>query len=239
MSTVQSYAADARVVPGKARIQVFMVRHGESEANTKAEYVSGRSNHIHLTERGRTQAAALGEYLLENGIKFDRAFSSTAVRAKTTAQICLEAMGFRSEVVEKDDLLEIEMGDWVGKKRNLVYTEDIIRLINVDPWNFAPPNGESPKTVEERMVGFFKTHVFPLADLHTSSEPLRIAIFGHGFAYKCFLRHALQFPPSETYRVAIDNTSVTEIIFADEDLRPHVVRRNDTSHLTAKKIQIT
>jgi len=62
---------DPTIVPS---FKVYLIRHGESEANLKAEFVSGRSNHVNLTETGTLQAKALGQYLSEVGIKFDKVF---------------------------------------------------------------------------------------------------------------------------------------------------------------------
>jgi len=136
------------------------------------------------------------------------------------------------EPEEHEDLLEIEMGDWVGQHRNIVYTKEVLDVLAVDPWTFAPPNGESPKQVEERMVRFFNSHVVPLSQTSTS-----VAVFGHGYAFKTLLRHILEFSPLYTHKIHIHNTSITLLGFCDPKYRVFWV--NDISHLVVKNILVT
>jgi len=200
-----------------SRLRLLLVRHGESQANQSPFTISGQSNHVLLTELGRKQAKALGYFWAKSGISFDRVWSSTAVRAKETARICLEEFklngGKAPDVVEEDEnLLEIHMGDWVGREKKDIYTPAMIETIQRDPWRFAPPNGESQFQVEDRMVNFVSNKVIPLLS-ECEKETLSVALFGHGLAIKCFLRHVLGSQPSETWKIGINNTSITELFW--------------------------
>eukprot|EP00026_Physarum_polycephalum_P015323 Phypoly_transcript_15971.p1 GENE.Phypoly_transcript_15971~~Phypoly_transcript_15971.p1 ORF type:complete len:127 (+),score=5.05 Phypoly_transcript_15971:148-528(+) len=99
----------------KNKFVVFLIRHGESEANIRAEYISGRSNHVNLTDLGTKQATALGKFFKSNNINFKKAYSSTAVRTLSTAKACLEAMESNLVVEPHEALLEIEMGGKLQK----------------------------------------------------------------------------------------------------------------------------
>eukprot|EP00026_Physarum_polycephalum_P015090 Phypoly_transcript_15696.p1 GENE.Phypoly_transcript_15696~~Phypoly_transcript_15696.p1 ORF type:complete len:234 (+),score=24.92 Phypoly_transcript_15696:153-854(+) len=220
----------------KNKFVVFLIRHGESEANIRAEYISGRSNHVNLTDLGTKQATALGKFFKSNNINFKKAYSSTAVRTLCTAKACLAAMESNLVVEPHEALLEIEMGDFVGRERTSVYTEELIKQINLDAWNFSPPNGESPRQVEERMVQFFEDVIFPQVPQEPTNEIPKFAIFGHGYAFKCLIRHIENMVPSETFKIPIMNTSVTELVFSD-DIK--ILRKNDTEHLVFHQIQIT
>jgi len=238
----------------KRVLRLLLIRHAESEANIKAEFVSGRSNHINLTPLGNKQAQALGTFLAETEKThgFHRIFASTAVRAQQTAKLCLQAMKAANganwnsvEIESSDELLEIEMGDFVGHERVNVYTPAVIEEINKDPWNFAPPNGESMKQVEERVSTFIKKNITgpfldganpPDQDVAQPSV-LTVVIFFHGLAIKCFLRHILESNPALTYKFVIHNTSVSELLYDDQGW--HFVRMNDQSHLAHNNLPVT
>ena len=69
---------------------LYMIRHGESEANAGG-YHSGQSC-VHLTERGRRQAAATREII--KGISFDRLYVSDVLRTQETAEIIIRHFGY-------------------------------------------------------------------------------------------------------------------------------------------------
>ena len=132
-------------------LRVFLFRHGQSHANTQSSLISGRQIESPLTDLGERQAQALGRYLARKGLpQFDLCYSSTAVRTKGTAQNALSQLPYDSmkDLIETDRLLEIDMGEWVGRPRETIYTDEVLAQINADPWNFHPPKGESQKQVE-------------------------------------------------------------------------------------------
>ena len=127
-------------------VRLFLIRHGQSEANTNCGFISGQSSHVQLTQLGVQQATALGSHFRSENITFDLVYSSSAERTKNTAKLAIGSDSF----VSSDELLEIDMGDWVGRKRTEVYSEETLTKINQDPWNFKADNGESQKEVEGR-----------------------------------------------------------------------------------------
>jgi len=101
--------------------RILLVRHGQSAMNLKqAAIVGGQSNASPLTPLGVQQAAALGQHLRRH-IRPHSApalvVSSTAVRARDTAQLMLKACDCDAaaavEVEETDQLLELDQGEWV------------------------------------------------------------------------------------------------------------------------------
>jgi broad specificity phosphatase PhoE len=203
---------------------IYLIRHGESENNKYFSHlVGGQSNHTPLTDEGKNQARLLGEYLHKNKITFDKAYSSPAVRAIGTAEIVLDKTGYSlEEIVISNELLELDQGKFVGQHRDIVYTEKTRKIIAKDPWNFAAPEGESQRQVEERMLRFIRQNI-----LNQKYE--RVAIFGHGLAIKCTFRGIMDSDPKHTYRIELDNTSITEFVYNGEEF--NLVRLNDTSHL--------
>ena len=70
------------------KMLLYIIRHGESEANAGG-YHSGQSC-VHLTERGRKQAACTREYVKD--IPFDRLFVSDVLRTQETAEVIFPGM---------------------------------------------------------------------------------------------------------------------------------------------------
>ncbi len=64
---------------------VFLVRHAQASF--------GAENYDALSALGARQAAWLGEYFAERGVRFARAMSGTLIRQQATARAILDAMG--------------------------------------------------------------------------------------------------------------------------------------------------
>lgn len=203
-------------------IDIYFIRHAESEMNDKwSHLIGGRSNEAHLTEKGNSQAKLLGKRLKEREDSFDEVYTSISNRAIETAK----QAGFNEErIIKASEIVELSQGDWELKPKKEVYTDDLIKEINKDNWNFTPPNGESQRNVEERMLKWVKEKLFPRYD----QDP-KIAVFTHGVAIKCLLRGIMDFRSPMTRKVDLENTSITRLKYDEEGW--HVISVNDTSHL--------
>ena len=125
---------------------VLLIRHAECLMNLGlASHVGGRSAASPLTPLGQEQAKHLGCHLQQTvpGSSL-RLFSSTAVRARETALAALDALQLpRDSLIQSEELLELEMGEWEGALRAECYTPAALAAIAADPHNFSPPGGES------------------------------------------------------------------------------------------------
>jgi broad specificity phosphatase PhoE len=203
-------------------VDLYLVRHGQSDMQNKTNLVCGRSIDSLLSEKGVQQAIKLGIRVEDECIHFDDVYVSTAKRAIDTAI----NTGFSiDKIIPSEEILELSMGEWEGMPRKNVYTQDVYRLINQDCWNFAPPGGESQKQVEERMLKFVNYYV-----ISNEKENKTIGLFTHNFAIKCLLRGIMDFSPKMTYKIRIDNTSITRLKYDNRGW--HVININDASHLT-------
>jgi broad specificity phosphatase PhoE len=81
-------------------LDLVLARHGESYGNI--DYALGPDTD--LTETGRRQAAALGEWLAREGYGFKRCYCSTLHRARQTAEII--NLHFEVEIMQEPDLQE-------------------------------------------------------------------------------------------------------------------------------------
>lgn len=210
-------------------LNLYLFRHAETENNVNKDKVAGQTNSAPLSQRGHEQAKLLGARLKKEKIIFDQVYSSTAIRAKKTAEIVCEIINFPiNKIITSDDLLEISQGDWEGKKRAEVYTPEILAKIKKETWNFKAPNGESQKELEERAYNWIEKNL-----LKELNKNLTVAIFGHGLTTKCLLRKIMSSDPKLTYKISIDNCSITQ--FKYSSLGQHqgwsMIKVNDNSHL--------
>ena len=80
---------------------LMLVRHAKSSWDHP-----GVSDHDRpLNGRGQRDAPAMGRRLAEQGLAPDRILSSTALRARTTAQLIAEALGFDAADIILDERL--------------------------------------------------------------------------------------------------------------------------------------
>jgi probable phosphoglycerate mutase len=188
----------------------FLIRHGESERNAKPDLM-GQSTDEFLTYWGREQAKKLGHFLLRGSPEtFDRIYASPYRRAKDTADIACANFENAPEIILTEALREYSAGDMLDKSRKEVISGETLSNMNNLGMNFKFPNGESLYEVEGRVA----TWVNNILKFDTAT-PQNILVFSHGMAIKCFLHYVMQFDQKMTWRVKIDNTSITKVRFKD------------------------
>jgi probable phosphoglycerate mutase len=182
--------------------ELYLIRHGESKANTDRSIIGGRSNESPLTEDGIEQARLLGRLLLQEEIIPDRVFSSPAARALQTAEHTLKAMGLGIEPVICDGLQELDQGDWTGTERVKTYSPTTLLEIAYHGKDFKAPGGESMNDTRERMEAWSTEYLDPY-------RPGRTLAFGHGLAIRCFVSLKLGWSQKDIFRTHTPNTSLT------------------------------
>ena len=95
--------------------QVLILRHAKSSWKGR-----GFSDHARpLNNRGKKAAPRMGQVLYEEDLVPDVILSSTAQRARDTADLVAEASGFEGEVVYLDDFYHAWPSDYLDALRNL------------------------------------------------------------------------------------------------------------------------
>jgi broad specificity phosphatase PhoE len=97
---------------GDENLKVFMIRHGESEANILNVFSNTGYKHG-LTERGKEQARELAGIILEKGIHPDYVFSSPLKRAVETTEIICDTINRPFAITNA--LIEFDVGDFEGR----------------------------------------------------------------------------------------------------------------------------
>lgn len=132
---------------------IYLVRHGESEANTKKRF-SGITD-VELTERGALQAVKAGKKLKDKTIH--NIFSSPLKRAKNTAEIIADEIGFnKKDIIIENCLTEVNFGIF----ENLTWEEIVEQYADEsESWiefkhKYKFPKGEGYDDIILRISGF-------------------------------------------------------------------------------------
>ena len=114
--------------------QLILVRHAKSSWDD----IDLDDHDRPLNKRGERNAPAMGERLKTLGMCPDVVFTSSAVRAATTAQIICGKLDFpEEEIVRKDGLYHADVLKWLG----------IIRELD-DAWKIVMAFGHNPGLTE-------------------------------------------------------------------------------------------
>lgn len=213
-------------------LDLYLIRHAQAYTNQQNEHIGGRSDYSPLTPQGYIEATALGNWFLKSNIIFDEIHSSTSVRTLMTATQISTITKFNIEsIIKSPSLLELDQGEWEGKLRSEVYTTEVLKEINKGTGDFTPPQGESQNCVAARMMNYITTNILKETGTTTTTNGpcTKAAIFTHGMAIKCFLQAVLKSDPGMTYKIVIDNTSITRVKYTSHGW--HIMNINGTTHL--------
>lgn len=151
--------------------KLFVFRHAETYDNSHKIFSGWRDTE--LTPRGFTQAREIAEQITNE--KIDYAFTSHLKRARKTLAIVLETHS-KIPIFMDDRVIERCYGLLQGKSKEKVAKERPEWYAQVHRgYDFPPPEGESLKMVEKRVLPF-------LAQLKDWMEmhPGNVAISCHG-----------------------------------------------------------
>lgn len=207
----------------------YFVRHGETASN--AEGLTMGQIDIPLNVRGQSQARETADWLRRYPI--ERLVSSDLSRARETATPLGKYLGLKVEADRR--LREMSFGIFEG--RHIADCEkehpDIVARWRVGEFDFAPPGGETRRSLMERTQAV-------LRELITATEE-HIAVFAHGGTLNAIHSHIIESellePREHIHRVfRFSNGSVSMAAYAKEQWRFLVV--NSTFHLSEEPRQL-
>ena len=207
---------------------LHLIRHGQSVTNSQPDKM-GQTSWDPLTDLGKVQAKKLHDYYQRKHHKWDFAFSSHYNRAHDTALIVTG-----SEAIETNSALrEYDAGKWLGASRSQVVTQDVKYKMNCLGQAFSPPDGESLNHVQRRASAWLDENItynkYIFEKYQELKRPLEIAVFSHGLTIKCLLQYIMGFDKIFTWKVIINNTSVSKLSFGKDGWKVYSI--NDCSHL--------
>lgn len=212
-----------------------LVRHGESIINADPDKM-GQLADTPLSNNGRNQAELLRQRLKPELNEINAVYSSHYTRALDTAIIATNRAD-SAGITIAEDLREYSAGDWTNASRKDTLTKPVQVRMGHLTHCFIPPNGESLHQVERRASKWLEETILynkgymELAERNrkASKAPTNIYCFTHGMTIKCLLHYIMGFDQNFTWKVSIDNTSLTKLYFNETGWR--LLGVNDTAHL--------
>ncbi|GIV53939.1 MAG: 2,3-bisphosphoglycerate-dependent phosphoglycerate mutase [Candidatus Kapaibacterium sp.] len=195
---------------------LILLRHGESQWNKENRFTGWID--VDLSDRGEQEARQAGELL--RSVSIDAVFTSSLRRAIRTAEIALDTAGKSHLPLIKDAALnERHYGDLQGLNKDEVartYGEHQFKLWRRS-YDVAPPNGESLKMTQERVLPYYRTHILPILQ-----EGKNVLVVAHGNSLRALVMELEQLSPEQI----IGTNIPTGIPFAYEiDANGKVLRK--------------
>ncbi len=188
-------------------MRIILVRHGQTEWNLLQKY-QGQTD-IPLTDLGRKQAQAAGEYL-SNTEKIEALYCSDLSRTRETAKIIGKNIDLQPECDSR--LRELSFGLWEGLTFTEVYEKYPEEFNNwyKDTHKIKVPEGESFAQLVERVMKSVKE----IMEKHTKT----VVIVTHGGVIKGIL--AQSEAQSDVWQTGVEPGSITILEANDDKLQP-------------------
>jgi broad specificity phosphatase PhoE len=183
-----------------------LLRHGEHVL--RGRVLAGRTPGVGLSTMGRAEIAAVADRLVEE--KIDALYSSPLQRTRETAEILSERLNL--PVAYRDDLLELDFGEWTGLTYDAVRADERWQVWNTCRSIATVPGGESMRQVQERVVR-------ALFDLRRTHRNGRMLIVSHGDVIRAALMFALGMPLDFYSRIEVGLASLNTIQLGDSGIR--------------------
>ena len=210
--------------------EFYFIRHGESESNARPGFMAGANFDAPLTEKGFRQADALGRRLQEDGVAFDRIYSSSLTRAIQTTETMLKGMGDGDRQFPRvDAIIEQQMPGWRGVPTSEAITDELVAYMRGKRAHFVPPEGESYRMVQRRFSMWLEDEIIYNEGLVSAEQSLTVAVVGHGAATQCLMQYILGFDEAFIGRMPLANTSISRFKFGYDGW--HAICINDGAHL--------
>ncbi len=199
--------------------QLLLVRHGETDWNL-AQRFQGHTD-VPLNENGRQQAAAIAQHLADEEIH--AIYASDLNRASSTATAIAEH--HPCEVIAEPLLREGDFGQWEG----LTYTEiqardpEAVRAWHEDLLNFAPPDGETPRQLAERVASFY-------SNIQAQHHDETLLLVAHGGSLQILICLLLDIPIEKFWQFNLAHCSLSKISIYKEGAIINYL--NDINHIT-------
>ena len=220
-------------------LRLYLVRHGQTDGNADGRTQGLRD--VPLNDRGRRQAAAIGERLRARPLV--AVYASPLARSVATAEAI--AAPHVLEVQYDDRLVELDQGlldGLTGEEMRRDYADFLAQWRDGDPADLVMPGGESMREAQRRMVAATEAIAAIAArwpegesEAERDREPRaerdqEIVVVSHNLATRAFLCHALGVPIATFRRFRHDLAAFAELErLPDGDWM--VTRLNEQCHL--------
>jgi len=194
---------------------IYLLRHGHSTANAKS-VLAGRDFKVKLSSVGEKQAVAVANELSDK--KFAKIYSSPLTRCMQTVEPFAKKLKIDIQISE--GLIEMEYGDWSGKKLSSLSRKELWGTIQSRPSLVRFPNGESFLEMQSRAIESVTKLAIPGKS---------VLLCSHGDVIKAIVAGFLGLHLDKFQSLSIDPASITAIDLVNGRARLRLM--NDTSFL--------
>ena len=195
---------------------VLFIRHGLTPLT--GPVLAGWTPGVHLDDRGRAQAVALGERLRE--VPLAAVVCSPLERCRETAAAILAGRDPAPSLHVEDAVGEVDYGSWTGRELTALRREPLWAVVQGHPSAAVFPGGEGLAQVSARAVAAVRrwnAEVGPEATY---------AVVSHGDVIKAILADALGLHLDGFQRIVVDPCALSVVRYGAA--ATHVERVNDT-----------
>lgn len=200
---------------------VLLVRHGLTPLT--GPVLAGWTPGVHLDERGRAQAVALGERLLP--VPLAAIVVSPLERCRETAAAILAGRAPAPPLHVDEQVGEVRYGAWTGCELRALRKEPLWAVVQGHPSAAVFPDGEGLAEMSARAVAAVRRWNAALGPDAT------YAVVSHGDVIKAILADALGLHLDGFQRIGVDPCSLSVVRYGTA--ASHVERINDTGGSTA------
>jgi len=194
---------------------VLLVRHGLTA--TTGKILPGRRPGLHLSDEGRKQAERAAARIAKLK-RVAAIYSSPLERARETAWAIARAR--RMPIRIERGLLELDIGQWAGKKLDDLRKVPEWEVVQRHPSAFRFPSGESFSEMQARITG-------ALARLVAQHQGRVVVAVSHADPIKAAVAHALGVPLDLFQRIMIGTASITAIAYGRTNATVLTVNSSD------------
>jgi len=207
-------------------LKIYFIRHGETKWNIERRMQGWKDSP--LTERGISQAQALGEYLYD--IEFDGAFCSPSERTRETAELILKNRDVPLTFV--DEFREINLGQWEGQT-----VPELEKLYGIafkafweSPNTYMNEGGESFSELLQRVLKGLNKIIFMYEKERKEDKEVNILVVTHTASIKTLFTYLNNLPMDDVWKPPfIHQTSISLIEVSEKEIK--VVTQGITPHL--------
>lgn len=165
--------------------RLVLVRHGESEWNKRNMFTGIRNPG--LTDKGVIEARWAGRVLKQEGLSFDKGYTSKLSRAQHTLHIMLAELDTEDIPVTEDAALnERDYGDLAGLNKQEAKERWGEEQVSIWRRSFSirPPGGESLEDTAARVIPYYNRYIWP--DLVNGKN---VIVAAHGNSLRALIMH--------------------------------------------------
>lgn len=179
--------------------KTYLVRHGESVANTKGIY-QGQTFNTPLSDMGKLQAKALAKYF--ESLEIKKIIASPLLRTKQTADKV--ALLKNLDVIDTLEVIETNHGEWEGVNKNIIQKKwpAIYKTWMETPADTKFPKGEIFLETQERILNWWNNMI-------TNNEDTLVVT--HDNIIRILVANILGLPLNNIWKFELNPAAVTII----------------------------